>query len=613
MSGETWRMGAVELDRRSFSLRRDGMLVRLDPKPLELLFLLVEGRGSVVSHDEALRRVWGEDVFVNGEAALYTAVKKIRQALGDATLIETVTGKGYRLRMPGSFESESARSPVTLSPVTLAPEGRRLAILPLLNHSDDPEQEYFSDGLTEELIGAVARLLHGQVGVIARTSVMRYRNVSRPVEDIARELKVDFLVEGSVKRDSGRCRVAVQLVRSIDGTVLWGESFERVLDDALALQTEIALAIASAIGVQIAPEAAASMHPGRSGAANAEVHDRFLRARHLLSQRTKPAIQAAMRYLREALAIDPLFAPATASLAFCYAVLPITSLLRPHDCFPAAQSLASDALSLDAAQTDAHIALGLVDFWYRRDWNAARHHFLHASVLNPGDSAPPMFLAHLHSILGEHEQALTTLNAALLLDPISPIVRTHHGHFLYNAGRSLEALRPLEQVLEMAPQFWIAHLMRGKALATPDHVPGQTPGPSTTTAEAIDSFLLSERCALGNSEPLAFRIHTLAAAGRSAEAEEAYRTMGEMHASKPLPALHRALGALAIDAHGTALALLEEAFTENDVRLVFLLVESRWKALGESRYADALQRANLVGSNPAPVTPRSKLPADVQV
>ena len=386
--------------------------------------------------------------------------------------------------------------------------------------------------------------------------------------------------------------------------MLWVESFERVLDDALALQTEIALAIAVAIGVQIAPEAAARMHPGRAGAANAEVHDRYLRARHLLSQRTKPAIQAAMRYLREALAIDPLFAPAMASLAFCYALLPITSLMRPHDCFPAAQSLASDALSLDASQTDAHIALGLVDFWYRRDWHAARHHLRHASALNPADSAPPMFLAHLHSILGEHEQALTTLKAALILDPISPIVRTHHGHFLYNAGRSLDALRPLDQVLEMAPQFWVAHLMRGKALATPDHVPGQIPGPSTTSAKAIDSFLFSERFALGNSEPLAFRIHALAAAGKGAEAEEAYRTMLEMHASKPLPPLHRALGALAIDAHGTALELLQEGFAENDVRLVFLFVESRWNALGESRYADALQQANLVGFNPAPVTPQ---------
>ncbi|AXC16212.1 Adenylate cyclase (plasmid) [Acidisarcina polymorpha] len=431
------------------------------------------------------------------------------------------------------------------------------------------------------------------MGVISRTSVMRYRNVSMAIEEIARELKVNYLVEGSVKRDSGRVRVTVQLLRAIDGTALWSESFERVLDDALAMQSEIALATATAIGIQIVPNEAASIRKNRSGAIHAEVHDRYLRARHLLSLRTKPAIQAAIRYLREALAIDPVFAPAMASLAFCHALLPITSLLRPHDCFPAAQSLASDAVSLDASQTDAHIALGLVDFWYRRDWNAARHHFLHACTLNPGDSAPLMFLAHLHSILGEHEQALTTLGAALILDPVSPIVRTHHGHFLYNAGRSFDALRPLEQVLEMAPQFWVAHLMRGKALATPDHVPGQIPGLSATSREAIDSFLLSEQFAMGNSEPLAFRIHTMAAIGRSVEAEMAFRTMLEMHQSELLPPLHRALGALAVGAPSAALELIEEAFAENDVRLVFLLVESRWNALGESSYADALERANL--------------------
>jgi TolB-like protein len=593
MSDGVWKMDGIELDRRSFSLRRNGTIVRLDPKPLELLFLLVESRGAVISHDEALRQVWGEDVFVNGEAALYTAIKKIRQALGDATLIETVTGKGYRLRRP-----IEAKSGITILKRALTPpEQQRLAILPLLNLSNDPAQDYFSDGLTEELISAVSRLLHGQMGVIARTSVMRYRNVHRAVEDIARELKVNYLVEGSVKRDAGRVRVTVQLLQASDGTSLWSESFERVLDDALAMQSEIALATATAIGIQIAPHGAASIQKNRPGTIDAEVHDRYLRARHLLSLRTKPAIQAATRYLREALAIDPVFAPAVASLAFCYALLPITSLLRPHDCFPAAQSLASDALSLDASQTDAHIALGLVDFWYRRDWKAAQLHFLQACTLNPGDSAPLMFLAHLHSIKGEHEPALTTVRAALLLDPVSPIVRTHHGHFLYNAGRSLDALRPLEEVLEMAPQFWVAHLMRGKALATPDHVPGQIPGRSATSNEAIRSFLLSERFAMGNSEPLAFRIHTMAGSGRSVEAEEGFRTMLEVHSGTPLPPMHRALGAMAIGAHSTTLELLEEAFVENDVRLVFLLVESRWSALGDGPYADALQRANLVGCN----------------
>src|ERR1700722_5374052 len=256
MSDGVWKMDGIELDRRSFSLRRSGTIVRLDPKPLELLFLLVESQGAVISHDEALRHVWGEDVFVNGEAALYTAIKKIRQALGDATLIETVTGKGYRLRRPIEAEPGIMTSKRALPPS----EQQTLAILPLLNLSNEPEQDYFSDGLTEELISALSRLLGGQMGVIARTSIMRYRNVHKAVEDIARELKVNYLVEGSVKRDAGRVRVTVQLLQASDGTSLWSESFERVLDDALAMQSEIALATATAIGIQIAPHGAASIH-----------------------------------------------------------------------------------------------------------------------------------------------------------------------------------------------------------------------------------------------------------------------------------------------------------------------------------------------------------------
>ena len=584
MSENTWIIDGLELDRRSFSLRRNGQAVRLDTKPLELLFLLVESQGAVVSHDQALRRVWGEDVFVNGEAALYTAVKKIRQATGDPTLIETVPGKGYRLR---------ASLGTAASPVTSQPEEQRLAILPLVNLSNDPEQDYFSDGLTEELIHTISRFLRGRMGVIARTSVMRYRAVSMPVQQIARELNTQYFLEGSVRRHDGKVRVTVQLVRAADGTGLWSEVFERTLEDALALQSEIALATVAAVGLQISPRAGLALEARKPGIIDAEVHDRYLRARHLMGQRTRPTIQAAMRYFQEALLIDPAFAPAIAGLAFCHAVLPITSLLRPHDCFPAAQNLASEALALDPTLADAHVALGLVDFWYRRDWNAARDHFSDAAMMNPSDSAPPMFLAHIHSVLGEHEEALTTLAAALRLDPISPIVRTHHGHFLYNAGRSREALLPLKQVLELTPQFWIAHLMQGKALATPDHMPGTTCGVSATSGEAIESFLTAERFGMGNTEPSAFRIHTLAASGNKAGAKKAFREMQTRHETQPVPPLHRALAVLGMGDRQAALELLEEGFAECDVRLIFFAVESRWRTLGEDHYARILERAGL--------------------
>ena len=592
MNEETWKFEGLELDRRSFSLRREGVLLRLDRKPLELLFMLVESRGAVISHQAALERVWGSDVFVNGEAAIYTAIKKIRQATGDASLIETVSGKGYRLRTKSSPGSEHTGG----TPQQTTEPEQRLAILPLVNLSNDPEQSYFSDGLTEELILTVSKLLRGQMSVIARTSVMRCRSLARPVLEIAQELNVQYLLEGSVRRHSGRVRITVKLLRASDSATLWGENFEQPLGDVLSLQSEIALATARAIGLQVSAKAlpGAGVEQAKPVFMDAEVHDRYLRARHFLSQRTRPSLQAAMRYFAEVLSIDPGFAPAMAGLAICHALLPITSLMRSHDCFPAAQNMASEALALDSSQADAHIALGLVDFWYRRDWGAAQRHFADAAILNPSDSAPSMFLAHIHSVLGEHAEALQVLGAALRLDPISPIVRTHQGHFLYNAGRSREAIAPLKQVLELNPQFWVAHLMQGKALATPEHAPGAFPGLSSASDQAIASFLLSEQFSAGNTEGMAFRIHTLAASGQKALAEEAMGDMQRIHETVPVPPLHRALASLGTGNREAALELLEEGFAEQDVRLVFLRVESRWRALPETYYQQALSRANLL-------------------
>jgi TolB-like protein len=566
---------------------------------MELLFLLVERKGAVVSHDEALRGVWGENVFLDGEAAIYTAIKKIRKVIGDPSLIQTVPGKGYRFRLDAAT-NDSALISSHVSNHQMEPDRtrlERLAILPLANLSHDPAQDYFADGLTEELIGAVSRLLRGQMGVIARTSAMRYRTASKSVQQIAQELQVQYLVEGSVRVDSKRVRIAVRLLRAADSTDLWSETFERPLSDAFVLQSEIAFSTASAIGRRICPTVVNSPsvikgepHPR---IIDGEAHDRYLRARHLMGQRTRTGIQAAMRHLQGTLAIDPQFAPALASLAFCHALLPITSIQRSHDCFPAAQSLAADALEVDPSQADAHIALGLVDFWYRRDWQAARQHFWQAEALNPGESAPPMFLAHIHSVLGEHQEALAVLGQALRLDPISAIVRTHLGHFLYNAGRSQEAVIPLRQVLEIAPQFWVAHLMLGKALSTSDHTPGELPAPSNGRTEALEAFLRSEQTAMGNTEPLAFRIHTLAAWGEKDAAAEAMNQMRAIHQNTPAPALHRALAALGLGDRTASLELLEEGFAEQDVRLVFLGVESRWGALGEGQHISALQRAGL--------------------
>ena len=569
MNQKLWHLRDFELDRGTFSLRRFGVPIKLDPKPLELLFLLAERGGDVVSHDEALRQVWGENVFVDGESAIYTAIKKIRQALGDPDLVQTVSRRGYRLRVEQVLPVSAPEKPASIE---------RLAILPLSNLAADPSQDYFSDGLTEELIATMARLFRGQLGIVARTSIMRFKGVSRPIEEIASDLGADYVIEGSVRRQDHRVRIAVQLFRAADAASLWSETFERPIDDVFALQAEIALATAAAIRSTLT----GSDESPKPATIDPEVHDRYLRARHLWVQRTRPAIEAAMQYFRETLTRDKAFAPAYAGLSCCYALLPITSNQSPSECFPQAHAFATQALALDQTQTEAHIALGLVEFWYHRNWNAALRYFRRAAALNPSDSLGPMFMAHVYSVLGQHQLALTIIADARRLDPLSPIVGTHEGHFLYNAGRFEDAIVPLGRVLELNPQFWIAHLMHGKALASSNNVDA-----------ALTAFDLGHQFGMGNTDPLSFKIHTLAKNGKVSEARAAMDQLETIHATRPVPPLHRALARLGLGDHDTALALIEEGFTEHDVRLIFLGVEDRWRELGEPTYSTLLERANL--------------------
>jgi Flp pilus assembly protein TadD len=252
------------------------------------------------------------------------------------------------------------------------------------------------------------------------------------------------------------------------------------------------------------------------------------------------------------------------------------------DSFPEAQALATKAIALDASQTEAHIALGLVNFWFDRNWQGAIECFKRATTLNPGDSSGLMFLAHVHSILGNHDLAMSTVADALRLDPLSPIVGTHMGHFLYNAGRFREAVAPLEHVLELNPQFWVARLMHGKALASLGR-----------TAEALDAFEQAHRLGMGNTEALSFAIYTMAESGDRHKAEIAMGELERIHAAQPASAVHRALANLGLGNQKKSLELIDEGFAEHDVRLIFLGVERRWRELGPDHYQAALAHAGL--------------------
>ncbi len=299
-----------------------------------------------------------------------------------------------------------------------------------------------------------------------------------------------------------------------------------------------------------------------------EAFDSYLRARFLLDQRTAPAIRRAIGYFEKSLGRDPRYALAWAGLATCYATLPITSDARPRDCFPNTVETVRRALALDISLPEAHIASGIAHFWFDWNWAAAEREFQRARELNPSDSRALMFLAHLYSNLSRHGEALKGIQAAGRLDPLSLIINTHQGQFLYHARRYAEAQRPLERILEVAPRFWIARVIHGLIL-----------GVRGRLREALREFSAGYRYSYGNTFAPALRGYTLGALGNSAAARTLLRELDRRARRTYVPPVHPSLVRLGLSEPAAALDDLEKAVEERDVRLVFLAVEPRWDPL----------------------------------
>lgn len=569
------RFGRFALDRDNFELLREGKAVKIERSPLELLLVLAEREGKLVTQEEAIDLVWGEDTHIEAGAALYTAVRKIRRALGDTSkkpkYLETVARKGYRF-IAGI--QPAPRNPEK----TDLPSGRViLAVLPLDNFSGDAGQDYFSDGLTEEFIAELGRLSPKEMGVIARTSVMRYKGTRKRVAEIGRELGADYLIEGSVRLSQARVRIAVQLIRVADETHAWTQSYEQSLDDVLRVQAEVATAVAEAIRLKLAPAAlpAAPVDP--------EAHDYYLRARDLWNRRTPPAIERAIHYFEKALQIDPKYAPAWAGLGYCHAIRPITSDLRPRECFPQARVAAEKALALDGKLPEGHVVRGIVHFWFDWDWESAEQKFRYAIELSPSESNARLYLAHLFSNLTRHVRASEEIRLARRLDPLSRMVNTQEGHFLYNARRYDAAVLPLERALELDPGFWVAHITMGKL-----H------GVQLRYREALAEYAKAFRYSSGNTEALAHRAYTLGVSGRRSEGRSVLRALELKGKRLYVPPLHRSLARLGLGESSAALEALDEALEERDVRLTFLAVEPRWDRLRSyPTFRRLLQRVGL--------------------
>ncbi len=516
MPHETIRFEDFELDRRSFELRRAGHLVKLERIPLQLLFLLAENRERLVTREEILLAIWGKDVFVDADNSINTAVRKARQALKedpeDPRFLRTIPGKGYRFtaavsRQPeatipiidssdrGTASAVPKSSPISriltlkvgwtiliavvlialvttglilrsrlMKPPKTRSEKEILVVLPFVNLSADPHEDFFADGMTEEMITQLGTLDPQHLGVIARTSSMQYKDAKKGAAQIARELGVDYLLEGSVRRSGQRVRVTAQLIQASDQTHLWAADFDRDLSDVLKLQSDLALAISTKIELTLPPSARARLADAPS--LNAAAYEAYLHGLHDSELRTKPSFTRAISEFQHATILDPNYAPAHAALARIYSLAPVVGAMTPMESTPMAREAALRAVTLDPSLAAGHSTLGFILAHFDFDWPAAEREYLRALDLNPNDAYAHLFYSNSYlSPLGRQAEAITEMQKAIAIDPFSAPMQSFLGRTYIWARQYDKALAQFRKSAEMFPGFAIGHERLAQLLA----------------------------------------------------------------------------------------------------------------------------------------------------
>src|SRR5262249_43856876 len=404
-----------------------------------------------------------------------------------------------------------------------------IVILPLRNLSGDPEQEYFSDGLTEELIAQLGRIDPSRLGVIARASAMKYKRSTKGIDQIARELRVDYVVEGSVRRSGNQVRISVAVVSASDQTSVWTEVFDRDLKDIIEVQTEVAAAVANETTIKVTNEhtrrapAPRPMHP--------EAYSAYLRGRHHWNRRDEEALKKAIHHFEEAIVLDPAYAPAYAGLADCHLMLSSIHVgaMAPNDAAPKAISAASRALEYDPMLAEAQASIGQARFWYEWDFEGAERCFQRALELNPSYvPAHQWYALYLHSV-DRVDEAMAEINRALELDPLSLVVRTALEAILYLERDYDKAIEESSRTLELDRNFVLPYFNLGRAFT-------QKKMHRRAIAELKKAYELS-----GESPSMAMQLgYAYAMAGKTAEARKLLESFGRLSRKRYVPAFYSA-------------------------------------------------------------------------
>jgi TolB-like protein/DNA-binding winged helix-turn-helix (wHTH) protein/Tfp pilus assembly protein PilF len=607
-----YEFGSFRLDPREHTLLRDGRPIPLRPKVFDMLLVLIENRGHLVDKEQLMNLVWQEQFVEEGN--INKNISMLRRALGEGDdgqqFIETVPKRGYRfigdVRKVTPDETPASQSvpakaqvfstrwiPVLVIPALLiaavayfvlyerrlkrTPIITSIVVLPMQNLSGDPAQEYFADGMTDALIGDLAQL--GALRVISRTSAMHYKGTNKSLPEIARELKVDGVVEGTVQRSGDRVHVRAQLIHAPSDSHLWVAEYDRDLRDALDVQSEVARAIAGEVRIKITPAEERRLVSKRVIAR--EAIDNYLQGRYFLNRRTEQNLRKAIEFFESAIHADPNYAQAYAGLADCYNQLGtvMIGVMPSLEARKSAETAAQKALEIDNDVAEAHATLGYVNY-FNWKWASAEEEFKRSVELNPNYASAHSQYAHYLVAQGRFDEALAETNRAQELDPLSLSISAGRAFILENARHYDEAIEQLRRIISIDPDHYQAHWFLGLTYVAN----GQIDEAIATAEKAV---------AVSGRAPAALGVLGLAygTAGNNREAHKLLNELTQLQKRRYVSPMAFTFVYIGLGDKDQAFVWLEKSYQERSNHLAFFKVSPTVDRLrSDPRFAELLQR-----------------------